>query len=391
MALAAAWRKNVKSSLRIIVPVLALTPIALAVMPLQSQGKLRLPNPEYKYADSEIAYPRYFFDPNAQGSVAFADNTPTNNRISDSGATLGRVLFYDKRLSRNYTVACGSCHQQSHGFSDPKRFSQGLYGGLTTRHSMGITSSRFYPNGRFFWDERAPTLEAQVLQPMQNSVEMDMTLPEVVSRVSSAPYYPVLFQRAFGTPEVNEDRISKALAQFIRSIIAYRTKFDSAIDANGVPHFDTVFTQQEFLGMRLFQPVPGFPVIARGCDRCHVATSQISTQARNNGLDLSTPDGGRFKAPSLRNVAVRGPYMHDGRFSTLRQVVEFYNSGVQNNPNLDPILRDPNNGLPRRLNMTNAEMDALVAFLGTLTDNSLLTDPRFSDPFLPIKPITPRP
>lgn len=374
-------------SIKLAVPFVALAPWLVAGAQHQTfKSKLNLPDPVFKYADAEQPYPRYVTDPTVQGSVAQADNTPPNNPITNNGATLGRVLFYDRSLSRNFTTSCGSCHQQSHGFSDPARFSKGLNGGLTTRHSMGITHSRYYQNGRFFWDERANTLEAQTLQPIQNSVEMDMTLPEVVQRIQSRPYYGPLFQAAFGSSEVNTDRISKALAQFIRSIVSYRTKFDSAIDANGVPHFQQVFTPQEFLGMRLFQPVPGFPPISRGCDRCHVATGQISTQARNNGLDLVTPGGGRFKSPSLRNVAVRGPYMHDGRFPTLTAVVNFYNNGIQNNPNLDPLLRNAQ-GQPVRLNLQPNEVDALVAFMGTLTDVGIQTDPKFSDPFVYFGPL----
>jgi len=217
-------------------------------------------------------------------------------------------------------------------------------------------------------------------------VEMDLTLPEAIGRVAGASYYPALFTAAFGDPLVTSDRMSRAMAQFVRSMVSFRSKFDSAFNANGVPNFQGTLTAQEFLGLRLFQPVAGFPNISRGCNACHVAASQISTQARNNGLDLNTPDGGRFKSPSLRNVAPRGPYMHDGRFQTLLQVVQFYNNGVQNNPFLDPLLRGPN-GLPRRLNLTPQEIDALVAFMTTLTDTGLNTDPRYADPFVTFRQI----
>lgn len=371
-----------KLAYKFLIPVLSLAPWVLASPMIQeSGGKLRLPAVEFVYRDEGIQYPRHLVDPGTQGNVAFADNTPASNRITDSGATLGRVLFYDKKLSRNFSTSCGTCHKQSNGFSDPSRFSTGLNGVQTSRHSMGLANSRYYLNGRFFWDERAPTLEAQVLQPIQNPTEMDLSLGELVDRVSNTAYYAPLFNKAFGSPTVTTDRISRALAQFIRSIVSYRTKFDSAFNANGQPNFQGTFTAQEFLGLRLFQPVPGFQNIARGCNVCHLATSQISTQARNNGLDLNTPGGGRFKSPALRNVAVRGAFMHDGRFATLMDVVNFYDHGVQNNPNLDQALRGPN-GLPRRLNLSQQEKDALVAFLGTLTDHSLNTDPRFSDPFM---------
>lgn len=353
-------------------------------------GKLHLPNPGFKYADADMAYPRYYTDPTAPLSVRVHDNTPANNPITNNGATLGRVLFYDKRLSVNFTVSCGSCHVQSHGFSDPARFSRGV-NGTTTRHSMGLSDSRYYQNGRFFWDERAPTLEFQVLQPIQNEVEMGLPLDQAVARVQAASFYRPLFIAAFGDATVTSDRMARAMAQFVRSIVTYKSKFDAAFDTAGNPRFQETLTPQEFLGLRLFQPVPGLPNIARGCNRCHVGAAQISTQARNNGLDLNTPGGGRFKSPSLRNIAVRGPYMHDGRFATLRDVIEFYDHGVQNNPFLDPILRDPVTGLPRRLNMTPQEKDAMEAFMRTLTDQSNLTDPRFSDPFVLPFPIDPTP
>lgn len=381
-----------KTFSRFLIPALATLPWLVAnSQSLGGPKVLRLPPTPYKYADASQQYPRYYTDPAVPGSAKPADNTPANNAISDNGATLGRVLFYDKTLSRGLNVACASCHQQSHGFSDPGRFSTGTHGGLTTRHSMGIGNTRYYQNGRMFWDERSATLEDQVLQPIQNSVEMDMTLPEVIQRMQGTNYYPSLFQKAFGSVDITSDRISKALAQFVRAIVNYRSKFDSAIDANGVPHFQTVFTPQEFLGMRLFQPVQGLPNISRGCDRCHTGVAQISTQARNNGLDLNTPGGGRFKSPSLRNIAVRGPYMHDGRFPSLNAVVNFYNNGVQNNPALDPIMRDPATGQPRRLNLTPTEVDALVAFLGTLTDSGVATDDRFSNPFISLGNIPPVP
>lgn len=359
----------------------ALIPSVMVIAAAASPpGKLVLPTVSYRYADNENPYPRHVVDPNTQGNVTFADNTPANNPITDNGATLGRVLFYDRTLSRNYTTSCGSCHVQTNGFSDQNRFSHGLYGTLTTRHSMALSDSRYYPNGRFFWDERAPTLEAQVLQPIQNPDEMDLTIPEAIDRINATPYYSALFKKAFGTGEVTAERISFALAQFIRSIVSYRTKFDSCFNTNGAPNFPQVLTAQEFLGMRLFQPVPGFPNISRNCVACHTTASQISTVARNNGLDAVTPGGGRFKSPSLRNIAVRGAFMHDGRFSTLRQVIDFYDNGVQNNQFLDPILRGPN-GQPRRLNLTETEKQALVAFLETFTDDGIRTDPKFSDPF----------
>ena len=336
-----------------------------------------LPSPSFHYADAELALPGPFIAP---GPVAGTDNTPADNSVTDAGATLGRVLFYDTRLSANDRVSCSSCHLQALGFSDTAQFSHGFQGGLTSRHSMGLGNARYYGRGKFFWDERAATLEAQTLTPIQNSVEMGMTLDALVAKLKLATFYPALFQAAFGTTDINADRISRALAQFVRSMSTYQSKYDRAVATN---NFST-FTADERLGMQLFMQTPGNPVPTVGCDRCHTTTAQVSDNVHNNGLDVVSTDTGagrgRFKAPSLRNVGLRTGFMHDGRFTTLRQVVEHYNSGVNASPDLDNRLRNPD-GSPRRLTLTPQQVDAIVAFLNTLTDATFFTDVRFSSPF----------
>jgi len=316
------------------------------------------------------------------------DNTPTNNLVTDNGATLGRVLFYDKRLSANGTISCSSCHQQQAGFSDPRALSVGFNGGLTGRNSMSLANARYYTRGHFFWDERAATLEEQVLQPIQNSVEMGMTLPALVSRLAAEPFYTNLFANAFGTPVVDTNRISRALAQFVRSMVSTRAKYDA-----GVPVGFTNFTAQEILGRQIFLGQVGNAT----CAACHGTDAHTAPTINNNGLEFPyvdpgvggitgrAQDQGLFKVPSLRNIDLTAPYMHDGRFATLEEVVEFYNSEVVFNANLPPPLRaPPAPGQPpaaRRLNLTVAQKGALVAFLKTLTDTGLSTDARFSDPF----------
>ena len=353
-------------------------------------GAPDLPDEPYNYADPDL--PRHFASGNRRGG-RIVDNTPEDNPITDHGATLGRVLFYDTRLSGNDTVACGSCHLQEHGFSDPRRLSTGLNGELTARHSMALANARYYSRGRFFWDERAATLEEQVLMPIQDTVEMGMSLDTLEAKLAAVDFYPPLFENAFGSAEITSDRISQALAQFVRSLVSYRSKYDEALstpsdgDRRGFGGFDEVFTEQELVGLRLFG---GAGRRGRGggrggsCARCHNGALQFSSP-RNNGLDAVTDADngtgrGRFKAPSLRNIAVRAPYMHDGRFATLREVIEHYNSGVQQHPNLDRSMRS-RNGEPRRLNLSEDQIDALVAFLETLTDEAFLGDPKFSDPF----------
>jgi cytochrome c peroxidase len=324
-----------------------------------------------------------------QGPVANADNTPVNNPVTNAGATLGRVLFYEKQMSSNGTISCASCHQSINGFSDPATLSLGFENGLTGRHSMSLANSRFYANGHFFWDERANTLEDQVLLPIQDEVEMGMDLDSLVLRLQNLGYYDELFLAAFGSDEITSNRISLALAQFIRSMISYQSKYDigrqqvTAANQN-FPNF----TAEENQGKALFLN----PAI--GCAACHGTDAFIAPGPRNNGLDALNADdagvggvtgnanqNGLFKVGSLKNVALTAPYMHDGRFNTLEEVIEHYNSGVANNPNLSIPLRLPNNGV-RRLNLSENEKQALVAFLETLTDTALNNDVKFSNPFV---------
>ena len=364
---------------------------------------LDLPATPYDYAN--LVLPAHFDTP----FVDDQDNTPADNGITNEGATLGRVLFYDKALSANDTVACASCHQQAHAFTDPAKLSLGFEGGETGRNSMSVIDARYYRPGRFFWDERAATLEDQVLLPIQNEVEMGLTLDELALKVQAKDYYAPLFEEAFGDPAITSERISRALAQFARSIVSYRSRFDEGLSAAGdigAPFGN--FTQQENQGKSLF-------LGPAGCAPCHLNSGPPQppgppvNQAiffvngpANNGLDAgpsaddngvgdetgNPADNGKFKSPSLRNVAVTGPYMHDGRFATLTDVVNFYNSGVQAHPRLDPRLALPgtNPPVPRKLNLTQNETAAIVAFLGTLTDAPLLGDVKYSDPFKPVAP-----
>jgi cytochrome c peroxidase len=308
------------------------------------------------------------FPPQYLAGPASLDNTPADNLLTNAGATLGRTLFYDTRLSHDSSTACASCHKQSKGFSDENQFSAGINGQLTTRHSMGLTNSTFYANGRMFWDERAESLEDQALKPIQSPTEMGSTLPEVVNKLTQTMFYPTLFQAAFGTPEVTPDRIAKAVAQFERSMISYNSKYDGYL--NGTQ----TLSPAEQAGDALFHG-------AARCSSCHTTNAQVGDQAVNIGLDATVVDpgagDGRFKTPSLRNVAVRGRFMHDGRFSTLEQVVQFYSTQVHDIPELEGRLRNP-----VQLNLTAEQIDDIVAFLNTLTDNSFLNNSLFSNPFV---------
>jgi cytochrome c peroxidase len=328
----------------------------------------------FPYSDVSAPLPAWFTGNGPAGSAIADDNTPASNPTTDAGATLGRVLFYDTRLSSTGTIACGSCHIQSLGFGDTARFSNGV-AGVTARHTMSLANARFYARGHFFWDERAATLEDQVLQPIQNPVEMGETLDGIVAKVGAASFYPALFSAAFGTADVTSSRISLALAQFVRSFVSSNSKFDKAF-AVAPPNF-SVLTVQEQQGQQLFAG-------QAGCAACHSTNAIVADNIHDTGLDATITDvgagNGQFKVPSLRNVGLRSSYMHDGRFQTLQQVVAFYDSGVQPNPGLDQRLLAPG-GTPKRLNLSQAERDALVAFLNTLTDSTFITAQKFSNPF----------
>jgi cytochrome c peroxidase len=242
---------------------------------------------------------------------------------------------------------------------------------------MSLANARYYENGAFFWDERAATLEAQALLPIQDPVEMGMPdLATLETKLSAISYYPALFEDAFGTSEITSDRIAKAIAQFVRSIVSYQSKFDEGVANN----FDN-FTNQENMGRQIFQR-PG------NCDSCHRTAIHISDEPHNNGLDAQTIDAGvggvtgdpeddaTFKAPSLRNIALSAPYMHDGRFATLDEVIDHYSEGLVNSESLDGQMNFVMDGGTQ---MTPTEKMQLKAFLLTLTDYDFIINPDYQE------------
>jgi cytochrome c peroxidase len=342
-----------------------------------------LPSPTFSsspfhYTDAAVPLPAHFQAIIDGTSVGGTDNTPAQNAITDPGAALGRVLFYDKRLSANDELSCAGCHSQIIGFSDTPALSLGFDGRGTIRHAPGLTNARFYRRGHFLWDERALTLEEQVLRAITDGIEMGLTVQNLEAKLSVPAFYPALFSAAFGTPEITSDRVSHAIAQFVRSMVSSGSRYDRAFGSGGTPDFAAVFTPQEVEGERLFR--------STGCADCHTTVAQVSDSIHNIGLDRVTIDKGisqgAFKSPSLRNVAVRPRFMHDGRFTTLEQVIDFFDSGVQPNPDLDPPLQ-ASDGSPKRLGLDAEEKAALVAFLKTLTDSTFLTAPKFANPFGP--------
>jgi cytochrome c peroxidase len=249
-----------------------------------TERTLRLPETPYHYADIDL--PAHFKTRTARRF----DNTPADNPVTDHGATLGRVLFYDTRLSANNTTACGSCHHQSRAFADPQRFSKGFEGKQTDRNAMSLVNLRYYPRGRFFWDERARSLEDQALRPIQSETELGQDLTRLPGTLAQDDRYPELFQRAFGDRKITPDRIGRALAQFLRSLVSYQSKYDEGIAKVLFVGDDFEnFTAQENRGKALF---------LRRCATCHLPGGQaahfVVNQPRNNGLDadVKNSDGG---------------------------------------------------------------------------------------------------
>jgi cytochrome c peroxidase len=331
--------------------------LALALVGLQNCKKtadtvavVTTPNlPSVPYNYSNVTYPAHIAN-----YLPTVDNTPAGNAITDNGATLGRVLFYDKHLSHNNTISCANCHNPAKSFSDDAQLSTGFGGGLTARHSMQLLNVRFYASGKMFWDERANTLEDQVLMPIQNAVEMGMTLSELDSAVAAQSYYPSLFQKAFGTTEVTSDRISKALSQFVRSIVTYQSKYDKVKEGLAT------FTPTEAMGENLFLTRGAIP-----CAGCHNAPMFMTSSPQGpfalpDPLDAGINNQHRFKVGSLRNIANTAPYFHNGSVPSLNALL---------GTNIPAHSVQPQDVAP------------ILAFLNTLTDNTVTTEEKFSTPF----------
>ncbi|QTN33840.1 cytochrome-c peroxidase [Akkermansiaceae bacterium] len=324
------------------------------------------------------------------------DNTPADNAITDLGATLGRVLFYDKRLSRNDTISCSSCHRQENGFGDTATASLGV-AGSTGRHSMRLVNARFSTERKFFWDERAASTEAQATQPIQDHIEMgfsgtngDPSFEELVEKLSAIEAYQVLFKGVFVDPTINEERIGKAIAQFVRSLQSFDSKYDAgrAVRNDGQPF--TNFTANENAGKQLFLTPPNQG--GAGCAGCHRPPEfDIDPNSGNNGVVTRIGGGTDFtntRSPSLRDLVSaggtpHGGFMHDASLPTLLSVINHYNAIPAVVPGLDNRLATgpPNNRQPQRLNLTNQQKADLVDFLETLTGSSIYEDEKFSNPF----------
>ena len=302
---------------------------------------------------------------------------PTSPPLTDERVALGKRLFHEPLLSGTNRQSCASCHQAAHGLSDPRRFSEGATGALGTRNSMPLFNLAWKDS--FFWDGSSSSLRAQVLHPIQSAIEMHESLPRAFADLEAANYAP-LFRAAFGSPEITAERLGVALEQFLLTLTSYDSRFDKATRG------ELELTDQEKRGFKLFMTEhdPRRGLHGADCFHCHGGALFTDHRFHNNGLEDgrdrglelvtgSPADRNRFITPSLRNIALTAPYMHDGRFQTLAEVVDHYDSGLHRSSTLDPNLaKHPRKGL----GLKAGEKEALIAFLRSLTDPQfLIADP----------------
>jgi len=297
-----------------------------------------------------------------------------SNPITKEGFELGRKLFYDVKLSRNLTISCGFCHIQTSAFTQHGHaVSHGIDDRLGTRNSQptfNLAWSKF-----FFWDGGVFNLDLQPLAPIKNHEEMDEDISNVIAKLKADAYYPKQFKRVFGSDNITATMMLKALSQFMLQCVSANSRYDRFVRGDGVQ-----LTNAELAGKALFE---------QKCASCHSTDLFTDNSFHNNGLPpgvindkgrsmitLQAADDYTFKTPTLRNLGYTPPYMHDGRFRTLHDVLDHYSSGVQNSPTLDPLLKQGGViGIP----LTNTEKVQIIAFLNTLNDESFVRDPRFSE------------
>jgi cytochrome c peroxidase len=314
-------------------------------------------------------------------------NLPKDNPLTEEGIMLGRMLFHDPIVSGDSTLSCSQCHQQNKGFSDPRKVSVGITGQLGGRNSMPIQNLMW--NHRFFWDGRAKSIREQVLMPIQAHDEMNMNLFTLIKKLENTPRYQEQFKKAFNVIEIEPVHISRALEQFVVTLISFNAKIDKLHGRNDTLN---VINASALRGLNLFMR----PTQSGGADcfHCHsnipfFGNNSIDASMSNNGLNaVHTDQGygnitgimtdiGKFKIPSLRNVERTAPYMHDGRFQTLQEVLDFYSDNIQfSSPNLDVNISSH----PQQLNLSSQQKTDIIEFLKTLTDTSFLNNPNFKSP-----------
>ncbi|MCC6819076.1 MAG: cytochrome-c peroxidase [Bacteroidia bacterium] len=313
---------------------------------------------------------------------------PANNPLTEEGVLLGRMLFYDPILSRDSTISCESCHRLNLAFTDGAKVSKGIRGQVLSRNAMPLFNLMW--NNKFFWDGRANSLQEQVLVPIQAHNEMDLDLFTLVQTLQNSTRYKKQFEAAFPGKIISPEFVSKALEQFLVSVVSFNAPIDQLKFRTDTLN---VISASALRGLQLFLT----PVENGGADcfHCHsnipfFGNNSLAGSMSNNGLDASFTDNGffavtgkesdkgKFKIPSLRNIELTAPYMHDGRFDNLEEVIDFYSDGINlNSPNLDINILSHN----AQLHLTQQQKDDIVEFLKTLTDNSFVTNPAYKSPF----------
>lgn len=303
---------------------------------------------------------------------------PNNNPLTEEGIALGRKLFFDRRLSGNNTQSCASCHDPRKAFTDQQQFSDGIDGVFGTRNSMPLFNLVWNFSDRFAWDGKELSLERQAFEPVRNVVEMHSNWTNVANKLQQDAEYPNLFLQAFGTSTIDSVLVTKAIAQFERTLISGNSKFDQYLLGN------VELTPEELNGFNVFMDE------ARGdCFHCHGSNNNplwTDNDFHNNGLDATFTDlglgavtgdpndNGKFRSPSLRNLVYTAPYMHDGRFTTLEEVINHYSEGLVLSPTIDPLMKKANQG---GVQLTAQDKADLKAFLLTLTDTEFVSNPNF--------------
>lgn len=317
-----------------------------------------------------------------------APTLPSDNPLTVQGVQLGRMLFYDTKLSKDNSQSCASCHRQEHGFSDTAKFSIGVENLPGKRQAMSVFNMAWHTN-EFFWDGRAHLLRDQSLKPIQDELEMNETLANVIEKLSKEKTYRDQFSRAFGSTEITSEKMSLAMEQFMMSIVSSDSKYDKSLAGTAS------LTPSEERGRKLFfaEYNPFFPLQSGAdCAHCHSGRNFENDLYMNNGLDSdanitdigreevtgNANDKAKFKVPSLRNIELTAPYMHDGRFRTLEEVVEHYNSGIQSSATADPtVLNTQTTGLM----LSPQDKQDLVNFLKALTDDTFVNNVAYGSPF----------
>lgn len=305
---------------------------------------------------------------------------PNNNPLTEEGITLGKKLFFEKRLSGDNTQSCASCHSPQNSFTDDTRFSDGIDGTFGTRNSMPLFNLAWNFSDRFTWGGKELGLERQALEPVRNPIEMHSVWTDVVTKLQQDSQYPNLFLRAFGTATIDSLLITKAIAQFERTLISGNSKFDQYLLGAAQ------LTAEELNGFNVFMDE------AKGdCFHCHGSDNNplwTDNAFHNNGLDTAFTDlglggvtgdpndNGKFRSPSLRNLAFTAPYMHDGRFATLDDVINHYSEGLKSSSTIDPLMKKVQQG---GVGLSAQDKADLKAFLLTLSDNNFVTNPDFKE------------